>query len=255
MKITIDSVANKIIHEDNDTIIETNLYSKEGFELLSNLWKKVAWNEKYTYTFTWQGRPIIQLPQDMFRIQEIIYSLKPDVIVETGIAHGGSLIYYASLCELMGKGKVIGIDIELRPANRKAIEAHKLSSYISLIEGSSTDPEIINQISNLINDGEKVLVILDSNHSKQHVLQELESYKHLISKNSYLIATDGIMQELYDVPRGKIDWKDDNPLEAIKEFLTANSNFICEEPKWLFNESHLSNNITHWPMAYIKRIK
>ena len=127
------------------------------------------------------GASYYSTPEDILRVQEVIYSVKPDVIIETGIAHGGSLIYYASLCKIMGKGRVIGIDIEIRPHNRKAIESHELSSYITLIEGNSIDEKIVAQVKSLVKTGEKGFVILDSNHTKQHVLNELEAYHDLVT--------------------------------------------------------------------------
>ena len=123
MKLAIDTEASTIVIEDGAKRSELPLYSSEGFALLSGLWSKVAWNQKYTYGFSWMGRPIIQLPEDMIRIQETIYRTKPDVVIETGVAHGGSLVFYASLLRAMGKGRVVGIDIEIRPHNRRAIEA------------------------------------------------------------------------------------------------------------------------------------
>lgn len=134
---------------------ELSLYSKEAFEILSKEWVKVGWNEKYTYTFSWFGRPIIQMPEDMIRIQELIYKLKPDVIVETGVAHGGSLIYYASICRAIGKGRVVGVDIEIRPHNRNSIEEHELYPLITLIEGSSVEESTLEKVKNCINHGEK----------------------------------------------------------------------------------------------------
>ena len=120
MKVTIDTDTNKIVQETDGERLEIALYSKQGFELLSQLWLKVGWNEKYPYCFSWMGRPIIQLPEDMIRIQEVIYSVRPDVIIETGVAHGGSLIYYASICKAMEKGRVVGIDVEIRSAQSKS---------------------------------------------------------------------------------------------------------------------------------------
>src|SRR5439155_18014109 len=132
--------------------------------------------QKYVYAFTWMGRPIIQLPEDIVRIQEVLYRVKPEVIVETGVAHGGSLILYASLCKAMGHGRVIGVDVEIRPHNRQAIEAHELSPLITLVEGSSVDPTIVACVRDLVREGERAIVILDSNHTKAHVLAELGSY-------------------------------------------------------------------------------
>ncbi len=203
MRITIDTKAKKMSREEADERVELPLYSKEAFELLSQLWLKVGWNEKYPYTFSWLGRPIIQLPEDMIRTQEVLFRVKPDVIIETGVAHGGSLIYYASLCKVMERGRVIGIDIEIRPHNRQAIEAHELSRLITLIEGSSTAPEVVEEAHSLVRPGETVLIILDSNHTKQHVAAELEAYSDLVTPGSYIVATDGSMKDLYDVPRGR----------------------------------------------------
>ena len=231
------------------------LYSREAFELISDLWLKIGWNEKYAYTFTWLGRPIIQLPEDMIRIQEVIYQVRPDVIIETGVAHGGSLIFYASLCKLLGKGRVIGVDIEIRSHNRKEIELHELASFIALIEGDSKDPTVVEKVRCLVRPGEAVLVILDSLHAKEHVLQELAAYSDLVTTGSYIIATDGIMKDLADVPRGKPDWKSDNPARAAQEFASLNANFLLEEPPWLFNEGGLTKSVTHWPEAYLKRIR
>ena len=180
MKLTIDTDAGTLT-EVAETTRTWNLYSREAFEILSREWVKVGWDQKYVYTFSWMGRPVIQLPEDMIRIQEIIYAQKPDVILETGVAHGGSLVYYASLCKAMGKGRIIGVDIEIRPHNRKAIEAHEFSPMITLVEGDSVSQEIVDQVRSLIKPHEKVLVILDSCHTKAHVLAELEAYQSLVT--------------------------------------------------------------------------
>lgn len=255
MKFSIDTQANKLVIENKEG--ETNqvldLYTKEGFEELSKLWVKVGWNQKYIYTFSWFGRPIIQLPEDIIRMQEVIYRLKPDVIIETGIAHGGSLIFYASLCKAMEHGRIIGIDIEIRPHNRKAIEEHELFSYITMLEGSSTDTKIVEQVKNLLKPDEKILVILDSNHTKEHVLQELIAYAPLVTPGSYIVATDGFMRDVADVPRGREDWSWNNPTEAAIEFAAKHPEFVIEQPAWLFNESDLTENITHWPSAWLLR--
>lgn len=254
MRIIIDDEKQELVYEHAGQISSFDLYSKEAFEIISRQWVKTGWDQKYAYTFTWMGRPIIQLPEDMVRIQEAIYKVQPDVIIETGVAHGGSLIYYASLCKALGKGRVIGIDIEIRPHNRKAIEEHDLSSFITMYEGDSTSGELVKNVKATINPGETVLVILDSCHSRQHVLNELEAYHDIVTVGSYIVATDGIMQELYDVPNGVISWKEDNPVSAVQDFLVRHKGFVCEQPVWSFNESKLVENITHWPSAYIRRI-
>lgn len=255
MRITIDTNARTIVKVDeDDRPVCMDLYSKSAFELLSHLWLKVGWNEKYPYTFSWMGRPIIQIPEDIVRLQEVIYRVRPDVIIETGIAHGGSLVFHASLLRAMGNGRVIGIDIEIRPHNRKAIEAHELSSSITLIEGSSTAPDVIHQAKSLVRPGEVVMVILDSCHTKQHVLAELGAYHELITPGSYIIATDGSMKDLWDVPRGKPEWVSDNPQMAVAEFVQRHPEFVAEQPDWPFNESELSECITHWPTAWLRRM-
>ena len=142
------------------------------------------------------GRPVIQLPEDMLRIQEVIHVVRPDVIVETGVAHGGSLVFYASLLKAMDKGRVIGIDVEIRPHNRRAIEAHPLAERIALVEGSSIDPAVVDRVAGMIAPNEAVLVLLDSCHTKAHVAAELEAYGRLVTPGSYIVATDGIMHDL-----------------------------------------------------------
>jgi cephalosporin hydroxylase len=255
MKITFDLDNHLIVQESNETSASIPMYSREGFELVSKLWAKMGWNEKYIYTFSWMGRPIIQLPEDMVRTQEVIYLLKPDVIIETGVAHGGSLIFYASLCKAIGKGRIIGVDIEIRPHNRKAIEKHELYPFITLIEGNSVADEVVNKVKSLVSKDETVLIILDSNHTKQHVLKELESYHDLVSPGSYIVATDGIMKEVYDTPRGTAGWESDNPTLAAMEFVEKHPGFIVEKPEFVFNESKLEEGVTHWPGAWLKRIK
>jgi cephalosporin hydroxylase len=243
--LTINSEGNEKTHA---------LYSTEGFQIVSDLWVKLGWNAKYSYTFSWLGRPLIQLPEDVMRMQEVIYSVKPDVIVETGVAHGGSLILYASLFEAMRtNGQVIGIDIEIRPHNRKAIEEHPLANRIRLIEGSSIASETVAKVKSMIQPGEKVLVILDSDHSREHVLSELEAYHSLVSPGSYIVSTDGIMKDVADTPRGHPSWIGDNPFAAAQDFAATHPEFEMELPKWPFNESILSENVTHWPGAWLLR--
>jgi cephalosporin hydroxylase len=254
MKLIIDTKEGKLIQEIEGNQRILGLYTCEAFELVSEQWQKVGWNQKYSYTFTWMGRPIIQIPEDIIRVQEVIYRGKPDVIIETGIAHGGSLVFYASLCKAIGKGRVIGIDIEIRPHNRKAIETHELSPLITLVEGSSIASEVIERVKSFIKPHESVLVILDSSHKKEHVLKELEAYHDLVTSGSYIVATDGIIKELTEVPRGKEEWAWNNPGTAVVEFTKKHPEFIVEEPVWSFNESELKKRITQWPGAFLKRI-
>ena len=253
MKLLIDTEAMVLSMDDAGKKKSVPLYSKEAFELISHQWLKVGWDQKYPYTFSWMGRPIIQLPEDIIRIQEVIYRVKPDVIIETGVAHGGSLILYASLFKAMGKGRIIGIDIDIRSHNREAIEGHELAEFITLLEGSSTAPEIVDQVKKLLRPNEKVMVILDSNHTKQHVADELAAYHDLITPESYIVATDGSMKDLHDVPRGAADWEWNHPTAAAMEFADNHPEFVLEQPSWPFNESGLTENITHWPGAWLRR--
>lgn len=250
MRLEIDT-DRRLLQIDGKSV---DLYSDEGFRAVSDLWLKVGWNQKYTYTFSWLGVPVIQLPDDMIRYQEAVFMLKPDVIVETGIAHGGSAVLSASLCRLMGKGRVVAVDIEIRPHNRKRIEQHPLFDLITLIEGSSIAPDIVGEVRALIKPGETVLVVLDSNHSYDHVMAELEAYAPMVTPGSWIVATDGVMRDVRDTPRGKPDWLRDNPTQAALDFVARNPAFVIEEPAWPFNESTLKGNITHWPGAWLRRL-
>lgn len=250
--IVIDN--DKVIVSTDDTREEYHISSAEAFAVLSKLWLRSGWDNKYVYSFTWLGRPIIQLPEDMIRIQEVIYAQQPDVIIETGVAHGGSLIFYASLCKAMEKGRVIGIDIEIRPHNRAAIEAHPLAPFIRLIEGSSIDPSVVQQVAKQIRPGERTIVLLDSCHTKEHVLGELNAYATLVSPGSYIVAMDGIMEDVIGAPRTEPDWAWNNPKQAALEFVAANAEFVIDEPSFLFNEGTVTERVTYWPSAFIKRV-
>ena len=253
MRLSIDTSARTMVVESQDEPRILQLYSPEAFAILADLWVTAGWELKYPYLFTWLGRPVIQLPEDLMVIQEVIYEQRPDLIIETGVAHGGSLVFYAGLCELLGKGRVIGVDIDTRPYNRSAIESHPMSHRILLIDGSSTDPTVIEQVKHEVGADETVLVVLDSDHAKNHVLAELEAYAPLVSKGSYIIATDGVMELVHDVPRGSPEWLTDNPRAAAQEFLHAHGEFVLEDPPPLFDESAGIRRATHWPGAYLRR--
>jgi len=253
MKLEIDTERRTLTVDTGDGPRVIDLYSDAAFEHLSRQWVRVGWSRKYQYSFSWLGRPVIQLPEDLVRVQEVIHRIQPDVIVETGVAHGGSLVFYASLCRAMDRGRVIGIDIEIRPHNRQAIENHRLAPLITLVEGSAIDPAIVARVRALIGPGESVLVLLDSNHIRAHVEAELAAYHGLVTPDSYLVATDGIMQDLHDVPRGRPEWTTDHPAAAAADFAAAHPEFVLEQPAWPFNESTLTANITHWPGAWLRR--
>jgi cephalosporin hydroxylase len=204
---------------------EVNIYSEEGFRVLSQLWTRSNWHNRLSYEVTCLGIPIIQLPEDMVVMQELIWKVRPDVIVESGVAHGGALIHYASILELLGRGRVIGVDVEIRKYNRLAIEAHPLSHRIELIEGDSLADETVDTVRSRIRPGERVLVALDSAHSREHVLGELQRYAPLVTPNSYVVVFDAVMALVADAPAAGEGWDHDNPLEAVRDFLDGNEDF------------------------------
>jgi len=217
------------------TDIEFEKENKKNIDLMSKdpklkkitrSWFDLAFKHQYSYHFTWLGRPIIQFPQDMIALQEIIWDVKPDIIIETGIAHGGSLIFSASMLQLIGRGKVIGIDIDIRKHNKDEIKKHPLYKRIKMIEGSSVDPKIIKKVFSAVKDKKKIMVFLDSNHTHEHVLKELEAYSSLVKKGSYIIVFDTMVE---DMPKNSFPnrpWsKKNNPKTAVREFLKKNKRF------------------------------
>jgi len=254
--ITIDEEKGIVTFNDGKNNSVFNIGSQEAFKIISRAYLRAGWDSKYVYSFSWLGRPIIQLPDDLIRLQEVIYSIKPDVIIEIGVAHGGSLIFSASLCKAIGKGRVIGIDIEIRKHNRVEIENHFLAESITLIEGNSIEESTIQEVRNLLNPNEKVLIFLDGCHTKDHVLEELRLYSKFVSIGSYIVAMDGIMKDLKGAPRSSEDWEWNNPTSAAKEFVNENTNFRIMEPIREFNEGIITERYpTYWPDAFVKRVK
>jgi len=198
---------------------------------LSNIWMRETARYKYSYNFTWLGLPIIQFPQDILAMQEIIWQVKPDLIIETGIAHGGSLIFYASMLELIGgDSHVLGIDIDIRPHNRIEIEKHPMFKCITMIQGSSTDEEVVKQVYDFAKGRGKVLVALDSNHTHAHVLRELELYSPLVTKGSYLVVFDTAIEDMPEDFFPDRPWgRGNNPKTAVWEFLKTNDRFVIDK--------------------------
>jgi len=225
---------------------EVDLYSEEGFELLSHLWVRSGWQQRLSYRVTWAGIPIIQLPEDILMMQEVLHKTRPDVVVETGTAHGGSAIFYATVLELLGRGRVISIDVEIRPYNRLAIQAHPMSKRIALIEGSSTSEATAAQVRETIRPNETVLVALDSNHTCSHVRAELEAYAPIVTPDSYLVVFDGIMEVLADAPGGKPEWATDNPARAVRDFLRVHPEFEVDP---YYGRLH----VTYCPGGFLRR--
>lgn len=205
---------------------------------------------KYSYNFSWLGRPIIQYPQDIIAMQEILWQIQPDLVIETGIAHGGSLIFYASILELIGKGEVLGIDIDIREHNRKAIEAHPMFKRISMIEGSSISKDILKQVRKIAEDKKTVIVALDSNHTHNHVLKELELYSELVTKGSYMVVFDTIVEDVPEEFFSDRPWgKGSNPKTAVRQFLKSNKKFVIDR--------HIEHKllITVAPEGYLKKVR
>ena len=256
------------INDFSDEVLKNiDLIAKDkDFLGLSNIWIRESIRHKYAHNFTWLGRPILQVPQDIYAIQELIWKIKPDLIIETGIAHGGSLIMSASMlalldyCEAAAQGaalnpresrrRVLGIDIEIRPHNRAAIEAHPMAHLIEMIEGSSIDPDIIEQVKEIAKDYKNILVFLDSTHIHDHVLAELKAYAPLTSVGSYCVVWDTGIEDLpaefyTDRPWGK----GNNPKTAVYEYLRSTDCFEIDES---FNHKLL---ITASPDGFLRRIK
>ncbi len=255
MKVIYDESAALVTLEDETGSHTHPLESREAFEIMSRAWLRASWDVKYAYAFSWMGRPIIQLPEDMIRIQEVLWRDQVDVIIETGVAHGGSLVFYASLFKAMGRGRVIGIELDLRAHNRAAIDAHPLRDMITLVDGSSVAPETVEKVRALIKPGERVMVMLDANHTRAHVLAELRAYGEMVTPGCYIVAADGIMEIVAGGPRTKPDWPKNNPKQAALAFVAENPDFVIEEPVWDFNESILRERVTYWPGAFVKRVR
>ena len=222
-----------------------------SLQKLTKEWFIASSQYEYSYHFTWLGRPIIQFPQDIIAMQELIWRVKPNLIIETGIAHGGSLVFYASMLELLsGDGRVLGIDIDIREHNRVEIEKHPMFKRITMIQGSSVDDGIAQQVYDFARDRKQVLVALDSNHTYEHVLRELQLYSPLVTKGSYLVVFDTIIE---DMPKDSFPdhpWgKGNNPKTAVWEFLKTNERFKIDK------EIENKLLITVAPDGYLKCIK
>jgi cephalosporin hydroxylase len=222
---------------------------------------------RYSYNFTWLGRPIIQYPQDMIAMQEIIWETRPDLIIETGIAHGGSLIFYASILEMLNiaghsDGQIIGIDIDIRAHNRKAIESHPMSRRIEMIQGSSIDPKIIRAVRERAQGSSRIMVVLDSNHTHAHVLAELEAYAPLVSKDSYCVVFDTVVEDMPGDAFPDRPWGvGDNPKTAVREFLgrekTGGLTDIHGSPMKFAIDKSVEGKllVTVAPDGYLKRLE
>ena len=241
--------------------------NNQSFQSVTNRWVQVSIHEKYSYHFEWLGRPIIQYPQDMIAIQKLLWEIKPDLVIETGIARGGSLIFNASLLELNAQcggpenAFVLGVDIDIRPHNKLAVMSHPMAKRIEMIQGSSIEDPIIDQVCKKAEQAKKVIVFLDSNHTHAHVLQELQIYAPLVSIGSYIVVFDTIVEDLTNQDFGNRPWgKGDNPKTAVIEFLSG-----VKEKKYQdkngdpidFEIDHMIESqlmITMAPFGFLKRV-
>lgn len=214
---------------------------------LGKEWTKLAWENKLSYEVNWLGMPIIQTPEDIVVFQEMIYELRPDYIIESGIAHGGSLVFYSSIMEMLDHGEVIGVDIKIFPHNRQRIEQHPMFKRITLIEGDAIAQSTIDQVKKHIKPDSNVLVILDSNHTTEHVYHELKHYSNFVKPGGYIVACDTIMPDLEGLRYAADDVKTNNALEGVKKFLKENPNFEIDR-SW---EKYY---VTHQPQGFLKRI-
>lgn len=215
---------------------------------LSRVWVREVSPHKYAYNFSWMGRPIIQFPQDMMAMQEILWSVKPDLVIEAGVAHGGSILYYASLLELIGHGEVLGVDIDIRPHNREAIESHPMSRRVRLLQGSSIEAATIDQVRALAH-GKRAVVVLDSNHTHDHVLAELRAYAPLVCQGGYCVVMDTLIEDMPARLVGDRPWGlGNNPKTAVQQFLRESRDFEIDADL----ESKLL--ITVAPSGYLRRV-
>ena len=207
------------------------LKADRDLQALSRVWVREIARHKYAYNFTWLGRPAIQFPQDLMALQEIIWRVRPDLIIETGIAHGGSLIFHASMLELLGgDGLVVGVDVDIRAHNRAEIEKHPLARRIRMIQGSSVDDATAAQLRALAVGRKSVLVVLDSNHTHAHVLRELQLYSPHVTKGSYLTVFDTLIEDMpADLVQDRPWGPGNNPKTAVREFLKTNKRFVVDK--------------------------
>jgi cephalosporin hydroxylase len=242
-------------------------YKKDSeFQTLSQDWLRESMRRRYVYNFDWLGRPIIQYPQDMAAVQELIWSTRPDVVIETGIAHGGSLILSASILALLDlcdateagemldprnpKRRVIGVDIDIRPHNRDGIEAHPMATRIQMFEGSSIDPSVVSRVRDAVGDANRVMVFLDSMHTHDHVLAELEAYGLMVTPGCALVVFDSFVENMPERFFADRPWDvGDNPMTALREWLPAHPEFEADK----FMDAKLQISVA--PNGYLRRVR
>lgn len=227
-----------------DSLGENDSLKSQGLDFVNS-----SNHKKYAYVWNWLGLPVIQMPEDLIKVQEIIFETKPDFVIETGVAWGGSLLFYSSILNSIGHGDVIGIDITIPEHNRANIMRSIGSERINLIEGSSVSEDIVNKIESIVPKGSKVLLILDSHHTHEHVLAELELWSPLVTSGNYIVVCDTIV-EYIEAPADRVrDWgKGNNPATAVNQFLSKNSRFSLD------NEYNLKSFTSFHPGGFLQAI-
>lgn len=253
-KIEIDFDRKRlVVHGGSGDCHEHALYSKDAFRHISSAWIKQEWALLHWQTFSWFGFPIWQLPEDIMRLQQVLFEIKPDVIIETGVNRGGSTVFFASICELLGKGRVISIDKHIPQELKDNIAALPFGERVELIRGDSVADKVLSQVAGLIEENNVVFVFLDSDHSYRHVLQELQSYSRFVTPGSYIVAADGVMGDLLDTPYGQRDWCRDNPAVAASAFVEKSASFILKPPRCL-QDVPAGDVLTYFRNGWIYRL-
>lgn len=244
------NVEDEGFEERNRKLINAMTADPELRQLARRWWTESAKYE-YSYHFRWLGRPFIQHPQDIVALQEVIWDVKPDLIIETGVARGGGAIFYSSMLELLGgEGEVVGVDIDVREHNRQAIEAHPMSHRVTLIEGDSIDPDSVSRVQTIAERHDRIMIVLDSLHTHDHVLGELRAYAPLVSVGSYAVVLDTIIEDVDEDLWPDRPWgRGNNPKTAVESFLEEDDRFEVDHR---FEDKLL---ITSAPGGYLKRIR
>ena len=249
MKLLIDTELSLVRISQAGQTREYPLYSAEAFRALSLHWLAMGWNLEHWASFSWMGRQILQLPDDILRLAEYVWRTRPDVIIETGIFDGGSTLLFASLCRLMGHGRVISIDREIRSGVREAVSGEP----VTLIEGDSADKAIALQVATLVDGAQTVCVFLDSDHSAEHVRNELQNYSPLVTPGNHIIVADSICAEVAHTPQGDRDWKENYPGKAVDDFIALHPEFERIQPEPLFNGSADFRCVSYFGSAWLRR--
>jgi cephalosporin hydroxylase len=252
MKLTIDTDEKTLRIEDRSSPITYPLFSAEAFEVVSRHWLTLGWNQEHWAASSWMGRQLLQFPDDVLRLADAIWRLRPDVIIETGVYDGGSTLLFAASCRLAGVGRVVSIENQLRSGIREAIEQHGCG-LVTLIEGDSAAPQTVAEVRRLIRDGERVFVFLDSDHTADHVSAELENYAPLVTPGSYIVVADTNLPALRDTPNGNPRWAYDHPMAAVDSFLSRHPEFEREHRKPLFASEQDFSYLSYFARSWLTR--